>query len=199
LWFVRHGETTGGSSSRYYGATDVPLSDLGRAQVGRLRGVVAACKFSALVHSPLSRAVESARIVQELLALAPAVVEAEERLREVDFGELEGLTAAEIEARFPGFFAEWRAGRTEGYPGGETSLGFRRRVADALDSILARHAEGDLLLVVHRGVIKAALVHLLSLSWAQVRPWSLDLGSATVVIASGDGAFTLERYNVVGA
>lgn len=198
VWLLRHGETTGGSSQRYFGATDIPLSDVGRAQVARLANLLIDQDFAALVHSPLSRASESARIVLGTLRRPPLVIDIDERLRELNFGDMEGLNAAEIEDRFPGFFAEWRAGRTLGYPGGETTDSFRTRVAAGIDAALAHHAEGDLCIVAHRGVVKAALVHLLGLSWSLVRPWSLDLGSASVVVESDDGRWTLDRYNVVG-
>jgi broad specificity phosphatase PhoE len=196
LWLIRHGETTGNSSVRYYGATDVPLSDLGRDQVRRLGPLVRAQRFGALVHSPLARAVESARIVLAALAAAPARIEAEELLREVDFGELEGKTAEEIAVEMPDFYADWRAGRIDAYPGGDSIEGFRRRVGEGVDRVLERHPAGDLCIVAHRGVVKNALVHLLGLPWDAVRTWSLDLGSATVLVEAG-GRFVLDRYNLV--
>ncbi|MFO1052629.1 MAG: histidine phosphatase family protein [Planctomycetota bacterium] len=198
LWLVRHGETVGGSSERYFGSTDIALSALGREQVERLAPRLGSCAFAALVHSPLSRAVDSARILCERLAAPPGIVEVEDDLREVDFGDLEGLTRGEIEARFPGFFDDWRAGRTHGYPGGESSAGFRARVAAGIDRALARHPAGDVCVVAHRGVIKSVLVHLLGLSWAQVRPWSLDLGSASILVHAEGDRWTLDRYNLIG-
>lgn len=199
LWLVRHGETTGGSSLRYYGSTDIPLSDVGRAQVARLSDHLRACRFAALVHSPLARATESARILLGSFTTTPAAVESEEDLREVDFGALEGLTAVEIEQRFPGFWAEWRAGAKTSYPDGETNDSFRERVGRGVDAALSRHPEGDLCVVAHRGVVKAILVHLVGLEWAHVRPWSLDLGSVTVLVETGGGRWTLERYNLIGS
>ncbi|MGA0058334.1 MAG: histidine phosphatase family protein [Planctomycetota bacterium] len=196
VWLIRHGETTGNSSVRYYGATDVPLSDVGREQVRRLAPVLVEQRFAALVHSPLSRAEESARIVLGALRHAPSRVEPEHGLREVDFGELEGLTSGEIAADRPDFHARWQRGEIEGYPGGETIAGFRARVAAGMDAVLARHPEGDLCVVAHRGIVKNAIVHLLGLPWELVRTWCLDLGSATVLVESERG-FVLDRYNLV--
>lgn len=196
IWLIRHGETTGNSSVRYYGATDVPLSDLGRHQVGRLAPLLAEQRFAALVHSPLSRAEESARIVLGALRHAPDRVEHEAGLREVDFGELEGLTSSEIAVDMPEFHARWQRGEIDGYPGGETIAGFRARVAAGIDAVLARHPEGDLCVVAHRGIVKNAVVHLLGLPWQLVRTWCLDLGSATVVVQTERG-FVLDRYNLV--
>lgn len=196
LWLIRHGETTGSSSIRYYGATDVPLSDLGREQMARLRPLLRTQRFAAIVHSPLCRAAESARIAHSLLDDPPPLVEVEPDLREVDFGALEGRTAAEIAAELPDFHARWQAGDIAAYPGGENVLGFRSRVAAAIDAVLARHPTGDLCIVVHRGVVKNALVHLLGLPPDLVRAWSLDLGSATVLVAERS-RFVLDRYNLI--
>ena len=197
VWLVRHGETTGNSSVRYYGATDVPLSDVDRDQVRRLLPVLAEQQFAALVHSPLSRAEESARILLSGMRRAPGHVEVASDLREVDFGELEGMTSHEVAAERPEFHASWRRGEIDGYPGGESIAGFRARVAAGMDAVLARHPEGDLCVVAHRGIVKNAVVHLLGLPWDLVRTWCLYLGSATVLVESPQG-FVLDRYNLVG-
>ena len=63
LILVRHGETAGQSSIRYYGATDVPLSDLGRTQAREARNRIPGETFDAVWASSLSRAWESAQII----------------------------------------------------------------------------------------------------------------------------------------
>ncbi len=67
FFLVRHGETEGESSIRYHGATDVPLSDLGREQMRRAARAIAAPRdarpFSDVFSSPLIRASEGARII----------------------------------------------------------------------------------------------------------------------------------------
>src|SRR5216684_4474678 len=107
LILVRHGETVGNSRIRYYGRTDLALSDLGRAQMRAaavtLAGLLGAQRFTQVFTSPLIRARESARIITRDAAV---IIEVEE-FREVDFGAFEGLTAAEIETRFPTDFARW--------------------------------------------------------------------------------------------
>src|SRR5216684_2826976 len=96
LILVRHGETEGESSIRYHGRTDVPLSELGRAQM-RLAGRAiktrhGAKKFTRVFSSPLVRATEGARIVAGDSAQLVTIDE----LAEVHFGLFEGLTADEI-------------------------------------------------------------------------------------------------------
>ena len=182
---VRHGETEGESSVRYHGRNDVPLSELGREQVRRLVPWLDAHRFAAVVHSPLSRAAESARLLVDAFAVRPPRVEAHQGLTEVHFGALEGLTEGEIRAAFPDWHRAWRAGTVDAYPQGETFAGFTARVAAAWDDLLSRHPEGDLLLVVHRGVIKRALQHCLRWSEAQAVELRVELGSVSVVRGEG--------------
>lgn len=181
LCLVRHGETEGESSIRYHGRNDVPLSEEGRRQVRRLAPLLEGYRFAAVVCSPLRRARESAEILRAGLPPPRPVLEVEPGLTEVDFGRIEGLTDAEIAAALPDWHRAWRAGRTEGYPGGETLEGFRARVAAAFDAILARRPSGDLLVVCHRGVIKYGVVHLCGWSEEAAARVAPPLGSLTIV------------------
>jgi broad specificity phosphatase PhoE len=133
---VRHGETVGQSSIRYYGATDVPLSDLGREQVRRARERIVDEAFEVVWASSLSRAAESARI---LAPDRPIQIEAD--FREVDFGRWEGLTREEIAALDPELFAIWQ--RDD----------FRARIARGLERLRASGV-GSALVVAHKGVVR---------------------------------------------
>ena len=153
LHLVRHGETVGQSSIRFWGSTDVALSESGRRQVEALGAAVGALTVAAVIHSPLVRAAESARVLAPALELTGVPWHVEADFAEIDFGVFEGLTAEEIGARDPQWFVEWQARRHEGFPGGETLAGFDARVragfARAVEGI-----DGDLLIVAHRGVIR---------------------------------------------
>lgn len=197
IWLVRHGETVGGSSVRYLGSSDVALAEIGREQMQRLAGRLTAQRFAALVHSPMARAVASARILAEALREQPPVVEVEAAFTEVHFGALEGLTEGEIEQRLPDWYRDWKAARVDRYPDGETFAGFAERVETGWQHCLERHPRGDLLLVAHKGVIKRVLAHALGLPWSEVRPWPLDLASLCV-LEQARGRFTLLRFNEFG-
>jgi broad specificity phosphatase PhoE len=149
LVMLRHGETVGNSSVRFHGAADVPLSDVGRAQLRAAARALRQEFFDLVVASPLRRSWEGAALVA-----GGAPVRIEEGLREIDFGRWEGLTAAEIEQRDPVLYREWRA-RKPGfeYPGGELRADFKARVRRALGRIEASGAESALL-VGHKGVIR---------------------------------------------
>ena len=186
----------GRSSVRFFGRTDIELSDLGREQVRGLLPWVSHVSFQAVVHSPLSRARESAEILAGALREPPGVTEEAPDLIEVDFGQIEGLTEREIATGMPEWHAEWRSGRARGFPGGETFDGFQRRMAAAIDGLMARHPAGNLLVVAHKGVIRRSLAHLLGLSPEAAAKINLDLGSLSVVACSDRHELTLKHLNL---
>jgi broad specificity phosphatase PhoE len=164
LVMVRHGETVGNSSVRYYGRADLELSDLGRAQMRSAATALAgrfgaAPRFNPMISSPLQRARKGAQII---CGADAEIVEIAE-FCEVDFGDFEGLTAEEIAARFPDEFARWNRDRLAPdftYPNGESRAGFTARVERGLAQMLAMidaQSAGDqtVLLVAHRGVLRA--------------------------------------------
>ncbi len=140
LVLVRHGETVGKSSIRYFGRTDVEQSELGRAQMRAAASWLAArtgiTSFAPVFASPLKRASEGARIIGGAMS---ALVTIDEFV-EVDFGLFEGLTADEIRERHPIEFARWNDNRlADGYvyPGGESRAAFTARVERGVERMLA--------------------------------------------------------------
>ncbi|GIW42216.1 MAG: alpha-ribazole phosphatase [Candidatus Binatia bacterium] len=187
--FVRHGETEKGSSTRYFGRTDVALSDLGREQLRRARRALLDEAFDHVYTSTLRRTREGAEI------LAPGVPStALADFDEIHFGEWEGLTEEEIATRYPEAFARWRRAPGDfAYPGGDDAREFRRRVASAIRRLLPRMPP-RVLVVAHKGVIRAAVTELLALSEAERRAWPCDLASIHV-LAERDGTWQAEVVN----
>jgi probable phosphoglycerate mutase len=185
LWLVRHGETEGQSSIRFHGSNDVALSDEGRAQIRALAPWLAGVDFARIVHSPLRRAAESAAILAASCGVGARRLVAEHRLREISFGACEGLTAAEIEARFPEFWRAHQAGATDGFPDGEPRALFAARVAEAVQELARQDWGDDLLVVGHRGTVRQALRTLLAVPHGVKDPFGVELGSLTVLRQSG--------------
>ena len=143
IWLLRHGATEFSESARYCGQADVPLSPRGRHEVLPRRADIARTPYQHLWSSDLQRCVETARIV----AGEPAT---DERLREFDFGQIEGLRFNDLDATtqrdliaFDGFAA----------PGGETVAVFRERINGFFRDLPA----GRHLIVTHGGVIRLLL------------------------------------------
>ncbi len=196
LTLVRHGETDGQSSIRYYGRTDVPLSDVGRVQMERVGAALAPRRFAAVYSSTLSRATEAARIIGGAqLAAGGVAVTPVGGFDEIDFGAWEGLTAAEIRSLHPVLYGEWQAQRGEFvYPGGESGDAFRARVVRTLRQVLAQAPPGELLFVVHKGVIRCVLAELLGFDELQRRGLVVALGSIHI-LARDRGAWRAEALD----
>ena len=143
LWLVRHGETDWSASGRLNGWRDIELNPVGRDQARRLRGRLVGHEYAGVWSSDLRRAAETARLAYGPPRLDP-------RLRELDFGSLEGMRWDELSAdmqrsllEFDGFVA----------PCGDSVGGMRDRVLDFVESLSA----GRQLLFTHGGVIRLLL------------------------------------------
>ncbi|HJO23615.1 MAG: histidine phosphatase family protein [Myxococcota bacterium] len=156
LVLMRHGETTGESSIRFHGSTDVSLSDEGRAQVRDAARGLKGEFFDLVVASALRRSWQAASIVA-----GGAPVRIEYRFNEIGFGRWEGLTREEIEASDPVLYAEWD-GKVEGfeYPGGEARADFRARVEQGLEGLQTGGAT-SVLVVAHKGTVRTIAESLL--------------------------------------
>lgn len=196
LWLVRHGETSGESSIRYHGANDVPLSAVGRQQIRALVPWLRDVAFDRVVHSPLSRAAESAALLIDGCGLAAAERRIDERLREISFGACEGMTRAEIEALWPTFFADYEAGRLDAFPGGESRTAFAERIAAAARELVAAPWREDLLVVAHRGTVRHALCELLGGVGRGPDRFGVPLGSLTV-LREGRSGWEIELLGAV--
>ena len=165
LW--RHGQTSWNLEGRFQGHTDVPLTEVGVAEARAAAARLATLRPAAIVASDLSRATRTARPLAELTGLS---VRTDARLRERSGGSWEGLTQAEIRAKFPEAWAAWQP------EDGEEEPEVGTRVAAAVEDSLAGIGAGELLVVVsHGGSIRAGIGALLRLDhalWRRLGPLS---------------------------
>jgi alpha-ribazole phosphatase len=153
LVLLRHTEPEEDAHGRCYGTLDVGLSPAGHAHARRLADELADLTLDAVYASPRRRALDTAAPIAASHGLQPA---ADERLRELDFGELEGRTYEDIAASLPDLYAAWMtAPTTVRFPGGESYADLRERAVAACDEIRRRHAHA--LVVTHGGVARAVL------------------------------------------
>ena len=140
LFLVRHGETAWNAAGRFCGRSDPPLTRRGREQARALRAVVGEEVFDRFVSSPSLRALETARLAYG----EPSV---DERLLEIDFGDLEGSTWIECSDDVRRRLLDY-----EGFeaPGGESVSAMGNRVLAALNDL----GPGKHLVVTHGGVIR---------------------------------------------
>lgn len=160
LLLVRHGETQWNREERIQGHLDVGLSVRGMEQARRLaRGLEGEAP-----HVIYSSDLQRARVTADILAGGSVPVYDEPRFREAAFGVFEGLTSAEIEARYPEAFRAWRADALRNRPpGGETLEALQARCMAALREHLPEHGGRTVAVVAHGGPIRAMVCGVLGL------------------------------------
>ena len=182
LYLVRHGETEWARLGRHTGRTDVPLTEAGRVQARAIADRLAGIRFGRVVSSPLSRALETAR-----LAGYGEVVEVEPDLAEWDYGAYEGRTTPEIRQSVRGWTI-WE----QGPRGGETAADVTARVDRVL--VALDGAEGNVALFAHGHVLRVLTARWLGLRASEGRLFAL--GTATVSVLGWEReARVVERWN----
>jgi probable phosphoglycerate mutase len=169
LWLVRHGETEWVRLRRHTGRTDVPLTAHGEAQARGLAPLLAETRFARVLASPLQRA----RRTAELAGLGDRI-ELDPDLMELDYGEYEGRTTAEIRRARPGWDL-WR----DGCPGGETIADAARRAERVIAR--ARAADGPVLLVAHSHLLRTLAACALELPVDAGRHLRLDPATISII------------------
>lgn len=146
LVLTRHGLTARSEPEQHLGQKiDIPLSPAGRDQARALGRRLAPVAFERVVASPLARARETAEIaVREIAAAGRMVpgIELDPRLLEMDYGQWEGLTYAELDERFRDERRQWATDpASHHYPGGESGHEVAARARSFLEALLADHVE----------------------------------------------------------
>ena len=184
LVFIRHGTSTWNDERRIQGQLDPPLSEKGRDQARKLGARFRDVEVDGFYSSDLSRARETAEAIAEQIGRAPEFLA---ELREVALGEWEGLQRAEIVARYPDHWSRWTEHPSwDIVPGGEGTEAFEARVGAAIETLVARHRSGQVLVVTHGGVIQVALLRVVGRSSNGLFPFTIDNTSVTVLQGSPD-------------
>lgn len=168
LYLVRHGETEANRNGLALGHADVPLNERGLRQAQRLSEALASERLAAIYASPLSRAQQTAEAIAGPHGLAPVT---EEGLIEMDIGELDGLTFAEIRERHPGLLEQWASpqGQATALFGSESLADVQNRAWQALESLGRRHQDETVCAVTHNFVILSVLTRALGVDLAHFR------------------------------
>ena len=176
LVVIRHGETAWNAAGRLQGHQDIALNALGWAQAAALAAALAGEGLAAVVSSDLQRAWQTATALAGPLGLT---LHAEPGLRERCFGQLEGLTHAEIEARWPAQARGVRERDPAFAPeGGESLLQLQARCLASVDRVAAAFAGRSVALVCHGGVLD--ILYRAATHVALDRPRSWPLGNASI-------------------
>lgn len=175
IYIVRHGETICNKNNVYYGALDVPLTELGRSQARQAGEMLKDVIFDRVILSGLKRTQETA---DELLSVHQAgkipIYEKYPALNEMDFGAWEGLHYTQVREQWPkdynAFGRDWLH-----YPptGGEVYMDFRERVLKGFKKLDLKEEE-TILYVGHGGPISCIIAELLGMPVDGI--WHLNIG-----------------------
>jgi probable phosphoglycerate mutase len=191
---VRHGETIWHAENRYAGVSDISLTLDGLKQAEMLGRWAANAGLSGIWVSPLTRAITTVEPTAQATKLEPKI---DARLREIDFGQAEGKTLAELETEFPG---EVRAFKSDPvahpFPGGENPWDTALRAVDCFRDIAQVHPGQRVLVVAHNTLLRLALCQILEIplrTYRTVFPSIRSCALTEIQIAGGETS--LLQYN----
>jgi alpha-ribazole phosphatase/probable phosphoglycerate mutase len=168
--FIRHAETA--MAGRFCGQSDPALSERGESQLIPLLEQLSAEAIEFVYSSDLRRAVSTA----EAIATSRNIPRVTRRgLREIDFGQWEGLSWAEIELLDAEYARKWMVAFPHlPAPEGESFDGFEARVLEEVNNLIAADS-GPIAVVTHAGVLRVVLRHLCGCSeqeaWRQTQSY----------------------------
>ncbi|MBN1164377.1 MAG: histidine phosphatase family protein [Candidatus Krumholzibacteriota bacterium] len=179
IHLVRHGESTWNRERRVQSnRAPITLSPVGEEQARLLGERLETLPFDQVFCSDVDRAVQTARIA--LGDSYPIIFSPE--LREISFGEWEGMTVSEIRESSPGDLEKWfRHPSSVVIRGAEEYSAFHHRIVRAMEEIIDS-TTGDLLVISHGGVICTWLTHILRMDPDDLWSFSLPNTSLTTIM-----------------
>ena len=167
IYSTRHGQTDYNKKDIILGTTNIELNETGISQAEELAEKVAELNdIDVIISSPMKRSLRTAETVGERIGIE---VLTDERLREWDYGEYEG------KSRYTEGFAEnkvnygVRMGKT-----GESLLQLSHRVYSALDDIINKYSDKNVLIVSHGGVCRVIETYFNDMTTEEFSGWFME-------------------------
>lgn len=180
LYLIRHGQIDGYENIPVYGHTDVDLTEVGLMQLKHVSERLRLVDIGAIYSSDLKRSKTSAALISRYHDVPFYNLR---ELREMYFGDWEGLTLKEIQRRFPEELKK-RQEDLANYqiPGGaESIVHFSSRITACFEEILSKHKGSDIAIVVHGGVTRIILCSALGLDLANIFNIQQDYGCLNII------------------
>ena len=193
LLLIRHGTTRLHKNDRFWGKTDVPLSNVGIKQAGQLRNRLAQEKITAVYTSTLSRA----RSTADIIATGhKAKITACDELCECNFGFIEGLTYKEIQNLYPELAKELASWKTVSFPGGETLNQLNDRVKEFMKRLVNLKDNYTVAIVSHGGPLRLLICNLMGINIMHWQQFRLDRASLSVMEVYPETAILLSLNDI---
>ena len=196
LILVRHGETQWNRSNRFQGQNDIPLNRRGLVQAGQTARALARIPCRAVYSSPLIRTMQVAEVISQAVDRPVSKVDG---LKELDLGDLEGVSGDEMRDGWRQVYDAWRENPADvSMPNGESLAQLQERAWQAFLNVEASHQDEDtLILVSHNFAIRTIVCKLLGVPLENFHKMTLGL-SSICAIDSGQWGRRLVTYNSTG-
>ena len=179
LILVRHGETAWNKEGRFQGQSLVGLNQRGVTQARQAAKALLPMKPVALYSSPLPRTLMSAEEISRELSIAVVPLEG---IKEVNLGEMEGITGQEMRSQYTQVYATWREDPSEVvFPGGESIRQLQERAWRAIEGIEKAHPEDVIVAVSHNFAIRTILCRFMGLPLSRFHRLRVDLASISIL------------------
>lgn len=181
---IRHGKTEWNNFGKIQGCQDIDLTEEGLLQADALKERLKD-GFDCIYSSPLIRANKTAKILADY---NQKELHLEDELKEVNYGDWQGLTYKEIEENYPELYHKWHNGLEEcPISGGELSIGNAAlRAKKCILNIVSKNKGSTIAIVAHGGIIKAALIGIFSLGFNMYHKIAMDNTSITKLVFDTD-------------
>jgi broad specificity phosphatase PhoE len=187
LILVRHGETHWNKDGLVQGAdSDIELNDTGLEQARRLAVFLKNEPLTAVLSSPLRRAVATAELIASQHQLS---IDIDQALKELKVGDLEGTSISNLPTTFSRFLLKWwQGGEAMKLPNGESLVDLQQRVWKVIERLMERHRtssdlnrDGAAVVVSHYFVTLAIILKALDLPLEYFIKFKLDLGGVSIL------------------
>ena len=179
LILVRHALTVDNQKSRLSGHIDSSISEEGKEQIDKITNYLKDFDIDKIYTTTSSRTKDTVKKLSELKSIE--IIE-KESLKEISFGDFEGLTFDEIKDKYPKEFQDMiEKGYEYKYPNGESLIDSYNRVCIELDNIISNNDDRTILICSHGGTIRNIRTYLISNSYKYHWNFKIDNGSVTIL------------------
>ena len=190
LLLIRHGENDYTKTHKLAGRLPkVHLNEQGQRQAQALGDALKGVPIKALYSSPLERAMETAKPIAKSVGLT---IQKEKGLLETNVGDWQGKSLKRLYLHKHWKVVQRAPSRAQ-FPNGESFYECQTRIISALDNILSRYKQKDIIACVfHADPIKLAVAHYLGLPLDQFQRLGCDTGSVTALYIGEMGAHLMK-------
>ena len=179
LILVRHALTVDNQKSRLSGHIDSYISEEGKEQIDKITNYLKDFDIDKIYTTTSSTTKDTVKKLSELKSIE--IIE-KESLKEISFGDFEGLTFDEIKDKYPKEFQDMiEKGYEYKYPNGESLIDSYNRVCIELDNIISNNDDRTILICSHGGTIRNIITYLISNSYKYHWNFKIDNGSVTIL------------------